>query len=268
MDFGPFGAALEDAAVVELLLQLQATPLNPGLGAGQRDAQLLGDVLMGKSFDLGKKKRIPINRRHLFNKGPDALGNQFPVVLLFLFGRKIVRQLHGPLGSPVIVGDGVASDLIDPGNGLLLIPQGVLFLMNLQKELLKKIFRIAFVGNLAADECVKLGLMFLPDLLDVHSPLHLLVRVYLEIAGLERNPLINLTLFYMHESGILRCMRTTINIDDRTLERASHLTGVHEKTSIVRMGLQALIAQESARRLAQLGGTEKSLRRIPRSRSS
>jgi hypothetical protein len=31
-----------------------------------------------------------------------------------------------------------------------------------------------------------------------------------------------------------------------------------EKTSLVRLGLEALIARESARRLADLGGTEKS----------
>lgn len=61
-------------------------------------------------------------------------------------------------------------------------------------------------------------------------------------------------------------MRTTIHIDDPALEKASRLTGVREKTSLVRMGLHALIAQESAKRLARLGGTEKSLRRIPRRR--
>ena len=34
-------------------------------------------------------------------------------------------------------------------------------------------------------------------------------------------------------------MRTTINIDDDLLARASDLTGVQEKTSLVRLGLQA-----------------------------
>ena len=63
-------------------------------------------------------------------------------------------------------------------------------------------------------------------------------------------------------------MRTTLNIDDQALERASRLTGIREKTFLVRRGLEALIAQESARRLARLGGTEKSLRRIPRRRPS
>jgi len=59
-------------------------------------------------------------------------------------------------------------------------------------------------------------------------------------------------------------MRTTLNIDDGLLKEASRLTGVSEKTSLVRMGLEALIARESARRLADLGGTEKRLRPIRR----
>lgn len=61
-------------------------------------------------------------------------------------------------------------------------------------------------------------------------------------------------------------MRTTLNIDDELLNNASRLTGVTEKTSLVRLGLQALIAKESAQRLADLGGTEKRLRPVPRRR--
>ena len=61
-------------------------------------------------------------------------------------------------------------------------------------------------------------------------------------------------------------MRTTLNIDDKMLTEAARLTGVREKTSLVRRGLEALIALESAKRLARLGGTEKSLRPIPRRR--
>lgn len=65
---------------------------------------------------------------------------------------------------------------------------------------------------------------------------------------------------------ILACMRTTLNIDDQVLQRAAEITGVTEKTSLVRMGLEALVSQESAKRLARLGGTEKQLRPIPRRR--
>ena len=68
----------------------------------------------------------------------------------------------------------------------------------------------------------------------------------------------------MHKTCILMHMRTTLNIDENTLKRASELTGVKEKTSLVKLGLEALIARESGRRLAELGGTEKGLRDIPR----
>lgn len=72
----------------------------------------------------------------------------------------------------------------------------------------------------------------------------------------------------MHKRGIFMHMRTTINIDDTILGKASELTGIREKTALVRMGLEALIARESARRLARLGGTAKDLRPIPRRRSA
>ncbi len=61
-------------------------------------------------------------------------------------------------------------------------------------------------------------------------------------------------------------MRTTLNIDDELLDKAARLTGTMEKTALVRRGLEALIALESSRRLAALGGSEKKLRRIPRRR--
>lgn len=63
-------------------------------------------------------------------------------------------------------------------------------------------------------------------------------------------------------------MRTTINIDDKILKKASQLTGIKEKTSLVRRGLEALISLESSKRLARLGGTEKSLCPIPRRKSN
>jgi Arc/MetJ family transcription regulator len=62
-------------------------------------------------------------------------------------------------------------------------------------------------------------------------------------------------------------MRTTLNIDDGLLERAAKLTGVKEKTTLVRLGLQELIARESGKRLAKLGGTESELNMIPRRRA-
>ena len=59
-------------------------------------------------------------------------------------------------------------------------------------------------------------------------------------------------------------MRTTLNIEDKLVEMASELTGIREKTALVKLGLEALIARESARRLARLGGTEGQLADIPR----
>jgi Arc/MetJ family transcription regulator len=63
-------------------------------------------------------------------------------------------------------------------------------------------------------------------------------------------------------------MRTTLNIEDELLDKATKLTGIKEKTSLVRLGLEALIARESGKRLANLGGTEKGLKMIPRRRTA
>ncbi len=61
-------------------------------------------------------------------------------------------------------------------------------------------------------------------------------------------------------------MRTTLNIDDALLGKATQLSGLREKTAVVRAGLEALVARESAKRLAALGGSEKAVRPIPRRR--
>jgi Arc/MetJ family transcription regulator len=69
----------------------------------------------------------------------------------------------------------------------------------------------------------------------------------------------------MHTSDIIaKLMRTTINIDDQLLEEAARLTGMKEKTALVRESLLALIERENARRLARLGGSEPQLDEIPR----
>ena len=52
-------------------------------------------------------------------------------------------------------------------------------------------------------------------------------------------------------------MRTTLNIEDNLIKKVSKLTGIKEKTTMVKLGLEALIAMESSKRLAKLGGTEK-----------
>jgi len=61
-------------------------------------------------------------------------------------------------------------------------------------------------------------------------------------------------------------MRTTLLLDDGLVQEARRLTGLREKTAIVHAGLEALIARESARRLAALGGTEPRMRPVPRRR--
>jgi hypothetical protein len=59
-------------------------------------------------------------------------------------------------------------------------------------------------------------------------------------------------------------MRTTLNIEDSLIKNAAELTGIKEKTTLVKLGLEALISRESSKRLADLGGTEKGLKPIPR----
>jgi Arc/MetJ family transcription regulator len=63
-------------------------------------------------------------------------------------------------------------------------------------------------------------------------------------------------------------MRTTLNIEDNLMDKASKLTGIKEKTALVKLGLEALIAKESGKRLARLAGTEKQLKTIPRRRGA
>ena len=63
-------------------------------------------------------------------------------------------------------------------------------------------------------------------------------------------------------------MRTTLNIDDELLKKASYLTGIKEKTMLVKEGLEALVLLENYKRLARLGGTEPDLENIRRDRES
>lgn len=63
-------------------------------------------------------------------------------------------------------------------------------------------------------------------------------------------------------------MRTTVNLDEELLETARHLTGLNERSALLREGLKALIERESARRLARLGGSQPQLQPVPRRRSA
>lgn len=59
-------------------------------------------------------------------------------------------------------------------------------------------------------------------------------------------------------------MRTTVDLDDALLAEARRLTGLEERTALLHEGLRALVARESARRLARLGGSEPQLRPVRR----
>jgi Arc/MetJ family transcription regulator len=63
-------------------------------------------------------------------------------------------------------------------------------------------------------------------------------------------------------------MRTTLNVDDELIRKAAELTGRSEKSMLVRLGLEALIARESSRRLGQLGGTDPQATAAPRQRTA
>jgi Arc/MetJ family transcription regulator len=51
-------------------------------------------------------------------------------------------------------------------------------------------------------------------------------------------------------------MRTTLALDEELVTKAQALTGLKQKSSLVREALEALSERESARRLARLGGSE------------
>jgi Arc/MetJ family transcription regulator len=61
-------------------------------------------------------------------------------------------------------------------------------------------------------------------------------------------------------------MRTTLNIDENLIGEAKRLSGIEERTAVIHEGLRALIARESARRLARLGGSDTGLKVPPRRR--
>ncbi len=63
-------------------------------------------------------------------------------------------------------------------------------------------------------------------------------------------------------------MRTTVTIDDDLLQRAAELTGMTERSALLREGLETLVRVESAKRLAALGGSDAAASAAPRRRNS
>jgi len=62
-------------------------------------------------------------------------------------------------------------------------------------------------------------------------------------------------------------MRTTLNLNEELVSKATKLTGIQDKTALVHAGLEALISRESTRRLASLGGSEPKLKAVRRRRA-
>ena len=60
--------------------------------------------------------------------------------------------------------------------------------------------------------------------------------------------------------------RTTVDLDDELVNEAMKMTKIKGKTALLQEGLKALIAKAASLRLSKLGGTEKSLKSIPRKR--
>jgi Arc/MetJ family transcription regulator len=63
-------------------------------------------------------------------------------------------------------------------------------------------------------------------------------------------------------------MRITLELDRELLAKARSLTGLKEKSALVREALKTLIERESARRLSRLGDSEPHLRSVRRRRVS
>ena len=63
-------------------------------------------------------------------------------------------------------------------------------------------------------------------------------------------------------------MRTTVTLSNDLIANAQELTGITERTELLRAGLETLVRVESARRLAALGGSDRKASAAPRRRSA
>ena len=63
-------------------------------------------------------------------------------------------------------------------------------------------------------------------------------------------------------------MRTTLDLNEELVELAKKMTKIKTKTDLIHEGLKSLIADAAQRELANLGGTEKKLKPIPRRKSN
>jgi len=61
-------------------------------------------------------------------------------------------------------------------------------------------------------------------------------------------------------------MRTTVTLDDDLLARAEELTGIRERSALIRDAVELLVRIESGRQLAARGGSGGAAVGAPRSR--
>ena len=61
-------------------------------------------------------------------------------------------------------------------------------------------------------------------------------------------------------------MRTTVTLDDDLLARAEELTGIRERSALIRNAVELLVRIESGRQLAALGGSDQAAEAAPRIR--
>jgi Arc/MetJ family transcription regulator len=61
-------------------------------------------------------------------------------------------------------------------------------------------------------------------------------------------------------------MRTTVTLDDKLVAQAQEMTGIKDKSTLLRTALAQLVQQEAARRLILLGGSDPDAKAAPRRR--
>jgi hypothetical protein len=66
---------------------------------------------------------------------------------------------------------------------------------------------------------------------------------------------------------MIELMRTTVNLDAKLVKKATALSGIEEIAALLHAGLQALVVRESARCLAERGGSEPQVRPVSRRRT-
>ena len=105
---------LDGAAVEQALAQPLAAPLHPRFGAGQGDTEALRHRLLGQAVQVREGERRAVNLGQPGDQGPNALRQLGDLIACRLGGGQVFGDgLPGALG-PVMVGDGVGGDPVQP----------------------------------------------------------------------------------------------------------------------------------------------------------